>query len=563
MAKKTKIILVLSTFAVLTFISGCANQLPPGGGEIDTIPPKIIESVPANGTINYGENYFEITFSKYVDKRSVQDAIFISPSLQRPVNYSWSGKTLNVIFNDTLKPNTTYTITIGTDVKDLNNGNKMAESFLLTFSTGNKIDIGKVSGKVFNERPEGIMIFAFKENGNEFDIDKQKPDYISQVGKNGNYGLQGMGDGKYKILAILDKFRDYKYQKNEDEYGVQTGEVNLKESASTRTGFDFMMTMEDTLVPKITNAFMRDRNHLLVQFSKAIDSSKISASNFYLKDTTANNKVMPKYFYKGETKPNQFILGIVDSLEVKDSWQLFAKDLIDFKNNFTSLENIPISIKEERDTTSVILHRIMGTLNEGKVDYEKPQIKLIFSGPVDSSSLKEKLTIQDEKKSLIPFKIEREDDAVYKLRLTLNNKQSENYTVLLNYKNYKDVFGNDVDSLFNNKFTTSNELDFSGASGTVSNLPDSSDVIVSLQNVNQNKIVYEQIIGKKRKFEFKKINPGKYLLMGFNDKNKNHKYDYGSIKPYSYSEEFRYYPDTLNLRARWPVGDINLSFEKN
>ena len=44
----------------------CANQLPPGGGEVDKIPPKIIEVYPAQGTINFKDDYFEIGFSEYV-----------------------------------------------------------------------------------------------------------------------------------------------------------------------------------------------------------------------------------------------------------------------------------------------------------------------------------------------------------------------------------------------------------------------------------------------------------------------------------------------------------------
>ena len=38
---------------VLLFIAGCANQLPPGGGDVDRIPPEIIYSYPEDGTTNY------------------------------------------------------------------------------------------------------------------------------------------------------------------------------------------------------------------------------------------------------------------------------------------------------------------------------------------------------------------------------------------------------------------------------------------------------------------------------------------------------------------------------
>ncbi|RPI66158.1 MAG: hypothetical protein EHM47_17315, partial [Ignavibacteriales bacterium] len=100
---------------VILFIYHCANQLPPGGGEVDKIPPRITEIYPPDGTLNYGEDYFEIEFSEYVDKRSVKEAIFISPATEGNISLDWSGKSVTVNFPGKLRENTTYNITIGTD----------------------------------------------------------------------------------------------------------------------------------------------------------------------------------------------------------------------------------------------------------------------------------------------------------------------------------------------------------------------------------------------------------------------------------------------------------------
>ncbi|MFA4923093.1 MAG: hypothetical protein WC557_02740, partial [Ignavibacteriaceae bacterium] len=42
---------ILSSF----YLMSCANQLPPGGGPLDTVPPKIVEVFPENGTTNFSE----------------------------------------------------------------------------------------------------------------------------------------------------------------------------------------------------------------------------------------------------------------------------------------------------------------------------------------------------------------------------------------------------------------------------------------------------------------------------------------------------------------------------
>ena len=72
--RKITLIFVLLSFIL---IIKCANQLPPSGGEVDKIPPKIEEVYPADGTVNFKDNYFELNFSEYVDKRSVRDAILL------------------------------------------------------------------------------------------------------------------------------------------------------------------------------------------------------------------------------------------------------------------------------------------------------------------------------------------------------------------------------------------------------------------------------------------------------------------------------------------------------
>jgi len=568
MAKKSKLVFRLAAISALILFSKCANQLPPGGGDVDVTPPQIIESFPLNGTVSFKENYFELTFSEYVDKRSVQDAIFISPALQKTLEYDWSGKTLTVYFQDTLKQNTTYTVSIGTDVKDVNNGNKMAEPFTFAFSTGNKIDKGKISGRVYDVNSEGVMIFAYQNTGNEIDPGKQNPDYISQVGKNGKFTLLGLADGNYNIFAIRDKFRDGKYQKNEDDFGVQFKSIELNERFNEMNDVDYFMTREDTISPKISNVLMKDRNHLLIEFTDKIDSTKLSAANFYLFDSTANKwesipseKVLPAYLFKGDAKPYQFYIGLTDTLEKKDGWVLISKGITDLDANISVEERNSITVKNDRDTLALKLIRVVGELPEGKVDYEDAKITLVFNDAIDVTTLKNKLSIQDAKGNNYIFDVNRIDDASFSVPILSRLKQSAEYTLKLDLKNYTDFSGNKVDSLFQNKFTTSNELDFSGASGNVTT-NDTTQTMVILESAKTIKRTYQQKVDGKNKFDFKKVVPGKYLVWGFKDKNKNGKYDPGTIVPFKYSEEFKFYPDTLNLRARWPVGNVNIDFQK-
>lgn len=549
MVKKPELVLLLITIIILT---GCANQMAPVGGEVDKIPPEVIESYPKNRTTNFKESYLEIKFSEYVDKLSVQNSIFISPALQHGINYNWSGKSVALEIKDTLQENTTYTVTVGTEVMDLNNRNKMVQPFTFAFSTGNKIDTAKISGKVYTGKTDGVMIYAY-QSSNDVDPSKQKPNYVSQVGKNGSYSIVGLREGDYKIFAMRDNMLDMLYQKNDDEYGVQANKIELTTENTNPEHIDFFLTREDTIAPKLNAAFMKDRSHLVVEFSEAVDSAKLSAANFTLVDTTSKKTISPKYFYKLDSRPNQFYLAFGDTTSFKD-YILFVSEFEDMHSNKTADDKISFVYKTERDTFPNNLLKAFGDLPDSKVDFENPLVSIQFADGIDIEEVKSRTAIEDPQKKSIEFAVTKYDDVLFQLSAKNKLKPGLEYIVKFNAKNLADISGKSVDTVYQRKFTTSTELDFSGASGVVEGA-DSTNVTV-LESVSLPKKVYNQKNDSKKKFEFKKVIPGKYLIWTFKDKNKNGKYDSGSIQPFKYAEEFRYYNDTLNLRARWPVGDI-------
>ncbi|MEJ5349959.1 MAG: Ig-like domain-containing protein [Melioribacteraceae bacterium] len=554
MVKKSKSILIL--FAI--FIWGCANQIPPGGGPVDIIPPQIIEVYPSNGTTNYNKNYFEIKFSEYVDKRTVRDAIFISPPLKYPLEYEWSGRTLKINFQDTLRKNTTYTITIGAGIEDLNNHNKMIEPFSFAFSTGEKIDSGKISGKIYDKDPAGVMVFAYKKNNNEINPSVKKPDFVSEVGKNGKYNLVGLSEGEYFVFAMKDKLRDFLYQKNEDEYGVQFKKIVLSKEIHEINNVDFFLTKEDTIAPKILNASMMDKNHILIDFNERIDSSKISVDNFYIIDSTINKKVIPKYLFKSAEKGNQFNLCIADTLIKENKIFLIAQNVYDVYGNINLKEEIQLNVETKKDTAAPKIVKIENQYPDSKTDFDNPVLTLKFDDGIEEDSLRNAISVIDIKENKYPFEINKIDDTSFDVILKSNLKQRSEYQLNINLSKLSDSAGNRVDSVYKYKFTTASELDFSGISGKVMIDNDTNDVIVVLESSNANKNIYKQKIDKQKNFNINKVLPGKYLLWSFIDKDKNGKYTFGSVNPFKFAEEFKFYPDTLNLRARWPVGDVIL-----
>lgn len=545
-------------FGVILIFAGCANQMAPTGGEVDKIPPEIIESFPKNRTTNFSDNFIELQFSEYVDKLSVQNAVFISPALQHGLTYDWSGKSVSIEFKDTLQLNTTYTVTIGTEVFDLNNRNKMVQPYVFAFSTGEQIDTAKISGRVYDSKVDGVMIYAYQTSG-DIDAAKQKPNYVSQVGKNGNYSLVGLRNGEYKVLAIRDNMLDMLYQKNDDEFGVQSEKIELKKDKTIAEYVDFFLSKEDTIAPKLSAAFMKDRNHLVVEFSEGIDSTKLSASNFELVDTVSQKKIFSKYFFKHDLKPNQFYVAFDDTSSFED-YVLYANSFEDLSSNINSTDKIGFVYKTEKDTTVNKLLKVYGEMPGEKVDFEEPVVKIQFVDGIDLDDVKRRTIIEDAKKNPVDFGVSKVDDALFILNIPGKLKPGSEYLVKFAADKLKDFSAKSIDTVYQIKFVTTTELDFGGVSGIVNS--EDSTLVTVVESISTPKRVYQKKNDKKNKFDFKKVVPGKYKVWAFKDRNHNGKYDKGSIMPFKYAEDFRFHSDTLNLRARWPVGDVLINFSE-
>lgn len=556
MAERTTIQKITFVVVLTLLVYSCANQLPPGGGDIDRIPPEIVSVYPSDQTINFSDRYIEIEFSEYVNKRSVQESIFISPNIPQRLEYDWSGRYLEIILPDSLRENTTYTITIGTDVEDINNRNKMAKAFTFAFSTGDKIDVGTITGAVFDPNPIGTMIFAYKVLSDTLNPIKQKPDYITQCGSDGSYKLTGLSDGMYRVFAVKDEFRNLLYDPSQDQFGVPHTEVVLSGSDSLFTYLNFQLQVEDTSKPRVFGLTMTDANHLLIEFNEPIDSTMISNENFFIYDSTNQRRTSIDYFFKGKTKKKNFLLSFSDSLYESDQLYLISHNILDKSGNLLEYEITSFVRNDKPDTTNPELLTLKEQFPNRKVDYINGYVVLNYSDGFDFKVLQNAVNVIDNRKDEVANELVKIDDATFYITFPSLRPNSD-YEIKIDNKFLVDAAGNFIDSVFTYKFSTINNLDFSGLSGKVI-ADDEMNIVVLAKNINDDKLTYKQ---KTRNFKFDRMFPGKYLLIVFDDKNENLEYDKGMINPFEPSEQFVFYPDTLELKPRWPVGDITIKIE--
>lgn len=534
----------------------CANQMAPPGGDIDKIPPTIIESYPGNGTTNYIESYVQFTFSEYVNKRNINEAFFISPLLEGTPEFYWTNKTATIEFSERLKENTTYSVVIGTEIKDVNNNNNMLEPYTLTFSTGSKIDSGKISGKVYGNKIDGTLIFAYKVDTVEINIYEQKPDYLSQVNENGFYKFNGLGFGEYKVFAVKDEFKDLIYNVGDDHIGLPTENVLLSLGNSEFNDLDFIIHKEDTLAPNIVAVTMTDINHITIELSEPVDSVDLSPSNFSIVDSTTLVSSPIKLLYN--RKPNEYVLVLTDSLNIDNENYLIVINIEDKKGNKLLSQSINFTVNEQPDTNNVDLKKIVTPFENNKIDYLSPSFKLYFTDAFYLTDSINAIKFYDKDSIFIPINAKKLDDSKLEVLVNSKLKEKEEYSITLNMSDFVDASNNKKDTTIVKKISTISELDFSGASGKV--LTKHSNVRVLLKDIKTNDRVYTTSLEGNNNFSIERVLPGEYLLWVYSDVDSNEQYSHGTINPFKFAEEFKYYPDTLNLRARWPVGDIEIKF---
>lgn len=557
MVKSTKIIL-FSLFIFFLLI-GCANQLPPSGGDVDTTPPEIIESYPADGTINYKENYFEVTFSEYVDKRSFREAIFISPAIDGEMEIDWTGRTATVIFPKGFKPNITYVINIGTDVVDLNNRNRMASSFTLTFSTGNEIDRRKISGKVFSKEAEGTFIFAYIIQDDTINYLNNRPLFISQVGKDGSYKLDGLASASYRIFAVKDQYKDYLFQADQDLIGIPYQDVFLTNGDSAFEGLNYFLFKADTNKPRLMEALMTDERHILTKFSEEIDSSSINVDNFKIIDSASALVSKILYAFRSLNKKEEIVLVPAEKLKTSDQLFLVAKNFADLSNNVNESDKVSIILSDRIDTTAIKPVKTIPEANS-KIDFLDSKIIVNFNDAFNKDKINNSIQLKDSLGNVIPVNISFPDDATLLIKPIIKLKPDYSFILNIDLKYFEDANGNKTDSLYQLKFSTFTGFEFSGVSGKI-NIQDSSLVLV-LESTNNPDKKYFQHPNATSEFSFERIESGTYRLWAFEDKNNDGKYDYGWFAPFRYSEKFYVYPEELNLRPRWTLTDILFKIEK-
>ena len=552
------------------FLVSCANQIPPEGGPIDTVPPKIISTYPAPYTLHFKHNRFDLEFDKYVDHRSVEESIFISPYVG-DLEFDWSGKEVEVTFSGELHENKTYVINVGTDVKDLRSpANRMAQAFTLAFSTGGEIDRGGIRGRIFpaksSDHPEGVMIFAYQLEGLDPDtLDPRtlKPDYITQTGKGGDFYLQHLSFGPYRIFAVRDEYRNLLYDPETDQFGVPPRDFVLAASDSLEDNVHIRLASEDTTAPRVIDVDPQDSHHLLIEFSESIDTSSAAPIVFSIADSLSKEQLKIYSAFPILPSLSKFI-AVTEKQDSAREYRLTvlqARDLVGIPIG-ASANSINFAGSRYADTSALKVSAT-SVADSSRNVVLRPVILVQFSDAVQRQSLSNAIVLRDSSGKEVPISLDWLNDASCRLKTRAGLLSKSWYSLSFVTENALGWSGKRfADSLKVTRFETLDADALSSIEGVVFDADTAvrtGRIVVTAEGVDQkDQKSYSTVAMQNGNFTIPEIEEGRYVVYTFRDRNMNGKYDAGRPFPFLGSERFAYAPDTLKVRARWPLEGVRI-----
>ena len=207
----------LATLAVALACS-CARRGVPPGGPVDSDPPRVVSTSPDSGRVRVGTaSGICVTFSEPMDKRTVRDAVTIRPTV-KVGDMDWRKNSFCLTPAESLDTATTYAVTLMSGCKD-SHGNAAKEPYAFTFSTGDSVARGVISGVVTAKTlpAPGIPVWAFDSVRTPLpDFAKDAPQYVSQAGSKGEFRFLGLPSGTYLLFAFKDKDANRAYDDGSD-----------------------------------------------------------------------------------------------------------------------------------------------------------------------------------------------------------------------------------------------------------------------------------------------------------------------------------------------------------
>ncbi len=577
---------LVALFVLAISIYSCANMSRPGGGPRDVTPPVFIKGVPAPGALNVSKQKIEIEFDEIIQVEKPSEKVIVSPPQKDMPEIRTSGRKVTIILKDSLLPNTTYTIDFSDAIVDNNEKNPLY-SFAYSFSTGDKIDSLQVSGILLNARdlePVTGMLVGLQSNLDDTAFQKLPLERIASSDELGHFTIRNVTPGKYRLFALKDLNRDYRFDNPSEEIAffdsivIPTADLKLhvdtlwKDSLTIDTIVEYNHTHfypNDILLTSFNEGFQSQ----YLDKSERVDRRKISL--YFKAPADSLPHLKPLNFEQEDW-------AIIEHSPYNDSIQYWIKDSLIynmdtllFAAEYLRTDSLR-QLSPYNDTLKFIMKRTKEPKKKEKKNdndsIEAPEMQFLQINAKSSSTLDlyrpQRYTFAEPLQSYDPSKIHLEikrdtlwipiADSLYTFQqdsiairdysLSYKWAPGESYRIVMDSTAFTNIYG-----LFTNTFKQEFKIksleEYANLYFAISGVTDSA--FVEILDSGDKVVRTAPVIDGGAEFMY--MNPGTYYARIFIDSNGNGKYDTGNYAEKRQPEEVSYYPQELELKANWDI----------
>lgn len=521
---------IFSFIFLALLIFGCASIQKPMGGPRDLTPPKLLKSTPENMTRNFTAKEIRLEFDEFYKLSNPYQEITISPAMEKQPEYKTSKRDLIIDFKDSLQKNTTYVINFGKAIQDVNESNVM-DNFTYVFSTGPHIDSLSMSGFVMNsitqekEKDATVMIFPVKQDSLLFG--KKKPTIFATTDSAGNFSLNNLHDGEYKIYALKESSPNKIFDNDKELIAFSNRTVNLNKDTS---GIRLSLFQQVPQKFRISEKKLTNDGVLSLVFNKRLNNPSL------------------KIIYPADLDAKK----IVDISKTKDTALVFMRNM-DFDSLRVAIydDKKPIDtvyqLKGRKETFTRTLTFKYGINRDNKL---KPNTDLRITTNFPVESIEPGLIALTIDSANVPNITVQRDTANPRVLLVKNRwRAGGKYQIVFNDAAVTDIYG-DKNKRTGINFEADKPENYSQLTLKV-NVPDSSKSYVVEFIDDQKILIHSDPIAKSGSIVYKNYLTGKYKIRVVYDANKNGRWDSGNVKLKTQPENIWLYDKEITLRPNW------------
>lgn len=572
---------ILLGIAISVFIYSCANTGMPSGGPTDQDPPKVTNTKPDNYQVNYTGGKIEIFFNEYVKFDNISENFVISPPLKKKPIIRLKGKSIYVKLEEELKPNTTYTLDFGTGISDNNEGNPLGE-YQFVFTTGAKIDSLSIGGKVENAYNQQVVekttVMAYL-NTHDSVPKTIRPDYVAQPDSAGFFKLNNLKAGTYKLFALVDGNRDYKYNGSGEKMGfyselivptahqfeqidtiIGDSSVIKKYTALEPSNIHIRMFKEPNTLQYLAGYKRPRREKLEFQFSAERHDSLLidfidvtEPKEWFLCKANETNDTLEYWITSPEIYKRDTLLAKLQYLKTDSLGQLVS--YIDtLKLNFRDPKKAKESKrKKKKKNKKVILPTYKFSVKTSLTQDLNEDILFTFKEPLEKV-IKDSIHFYQLQDTLeVPAKFDFVKDSVdfLKYRLKVHWKPETRYKLVIDSTAFQNIYGLYSDK-YKGEIKTQEQEYYGEIILHVSGVTEPT-IVQLLENNKSETLIQEKIINSNQTISFNYLDPKVYIMKVIIDSNNNGKWDTGNYDKKLQPEMVHYFRKEIKVRSNWEV----------